>query len=98
NLRELLLVLREACRHAKGNRIELADLPFYIKQGPAAVDRHLPLDSLLQQVERRLIALALKLTNDNQTRAAELLEIWRPRLQRRMEALGLKDESTSDSE
>jgi DNA-binding protein Fis len=41
-------------------------------------------------LEKRLIALALRLTQDNQTRAAELLEIWRPRLMRRMERFGFK--------
>jgi PAS domain S-box-containing protein len=91
NLRELLDVLREACRHTKANRLELADLPFYLKQGVLPAERRLPLDALLEQVERRLIALALKLTQNNQTRAAELLEIWRPRLQRRMEKFGHKD-------
>ena len=91
NLRELQDVLREACRRAKTERIEPADLPFYLKHASTAPDRRLPLDALLEQVERRLIALALKLAQNNQTRAAELLEIWRPRLMRRMEKFGLKD-------
>jgi PAS domain S-box-containing protein len=90
NLRELQDVLRDACQRAKGERIELGDLPYYLKQGALPAERRLPLDTLLEQVERRLIALALKLTQNNQTRAAELLEIWRPRLMRRMEKFGLK--------
>jgi len=53
-------------------------------------ERRLPLDTLLEQVERRLMVLALKLAQNNQTRAAELLEIWRPRLMRRMEKFGIK--------
>jgi PAS domain S-box-containing protein len=93
NLHELQEALRGACRHAKGERIELADLPFYLKQGELPAERRLPLDTLLEQVERRLIALALKLTQNNQTRAAELLEIWRPRLTRRMEKFGLENSS-----
>lgn len=90
NLRELQDVLTEACRHTKSERIELADLPFYLKQSTLPAERRLPLDTLLEQVERRLIELALKLTQGNQTRAAELLDIWRPRLMRRMEKFGLK--------
>jgi PAS domain S-box-containing protein len=93
NLRELHDVLAGACRRAKTERIELADLPFYLKQGALPAERRLPLDTLLEQVERRLIALALKLTQNNQTRAAELLEIWRPRLMRRMEKFGFKSEA-----
>jgi Bacterial regulatory protein, Fis family len=68
----------------KGERIELSDLAYYLKQSALPVERRLPLDTLLEQVERQLIALALKLTQNNQTRAAELLEIWRPRLMRRI--------------
>jgi PAS domain S-box-containing protein len=90
NLGELQEVLREACRRTKGDRVELADLPFYLRQGALPPERRLPLDTLLEQVERRLIALALKLAQNNQTRAAELLEIWRPRLMRRMEKFGFK--------
>jgi arginine utilization regulatory protein len=95
NLRELNEVLLDACRRARGERIELADLPFYLKQGALPAERRLPLDTLLEQVERRLIALALKLTQNNQTRAAELLEIWRPRLLRRMEKFGLPEGDTN---
>ena len=91
NLGELQEVVREACRRAKGERIELADLPFAVKHGALPPERRLPLDTLLEQVERRLIVLALKLAQNNQTRAAELLEIWRPRLMRRMEKFGIKD-------
>ncbi|MSQ96162.1 MAG: PAS domain S-box protein [Gemmataceae bacterium] len=92
NLRELQAVVHGAYRRAKLERIELADLPFYVKQGPLPAERRLPLDTLLEQVERRLIGLALKLTQNNHTRAAELLEIWRPRLLRRVEKLGFKSD------
>jgi PAS domain S-box-containing protein len=92
NFRELLDVLRAACRRAKGSRIELGDLPFHLKQNALPAERRLPLDKLLEQVERRLIELALRLTQKNQTRAAELLEVWRPRLMRRMQKFGLRGE------
>lgn len=89
NLRELQEVLRGACRRAKGDKIELVDLPFQLKHGPLPAERHLPLDTLLEHVERRLMTLAMKLAQDNQTQAAELLEIWRPRLLRRLEKFGI---------
>ncbi len=53
----------------------------------------MPLDRILEQVERRLLELALQRTGGHRSRAAELLGIWRPRLNRRLEALGLADES-----
>jgi PAS domain S-box-containing protein len=94
NLRELQTVLHEVCRRVKGERIELSDLPFHLKNGTTMMERLLPLDTLLEQVEERLITLALKLTQNNQTRAAELLAIWRPRLMRRMEKFGISPHSS----
>jgi DNA-binding NtrC family response regulator len=98
NWRELRQVLAGGLSHCKENRIDALDLPSYLRlavkmeQAPAAeTDRALPLDSLLEQAERRLIQHALKLASGNKTRAAEILSIWRPRLLRRMEALGIKD-------
>jgi DNA-binding NtrC family response regulator len=49
----------------------------------------LTLDPLLETVERRLIALAMARSQGNITKAAELLGIFRTRLSRRLEALGL---------
>jgi PAS domain S-box-containing protein len=91
NLRELYAVLRDACRHARGEQLELADLPFHLRHGPQPQERRLPLDELLAQAERRLIELALRLGRGNKTKAADLLAIWRPRLLRRMEHFGLLD-------
>ena len=98
NWRELRQVFADALSRCKDNRIDAADLSSYLRlavkmeQAPAAEsERTLPLDSLLEQAERRLIQHALKLAGGNKTRAAEILSIWRPRLLRRMEALGIKD-------
>jgi transcriptional regulator with PAS, ATPase and Fis domain len=98
NLRELSAVLSSAGAAASSTQIDADDLPAYVRlavkmdQTPGAVkERLLPLDSLLEKAERRLILYALKLAQGNKTRAAELLSIWRPRLIRRMEALGIKD-------
>jgi PAS domain S-box-containing protein len=96
NLRELYTVLTGAAQRATGAHIEAADLPAYVRLAvrldalpPPPPERALPLDELLQEAERRLIALALRLARGNRSRAAEILAVWRPRLQRRMEALGL---------
>jgi DNA-binding NtrC family response regulator len=94
NLAELYQVLVQACGRAKGEQIEADDLPFYLRGVAAPPESPLPLDDILAKVERRLIELALRLAGDNRSRAAELLSIWRPRLARRLEQLGLesKDE------
>jgi DNA-binding NtrC family response regulator len=98
NLRELYAVLAGARARATGERLDAADLPAYLRlavtldRTPAASpERVLPLDQLLEEVERRLIRLALRMAQGNKSRAAELLAIWRPRLHRRMEVLGIDE-------
>jgi len=96
NLGELFGVLSSARERASGERITAADLPAALRvschmaQTPSRpTDRPLPLDKLLEESERRLIQLALKKAGGNKGRAAELLGVFRQRLVRRMEALGL---------
>lgn len=91
NLHELYSVLFEACLRARGDQLDPADLPFYLRHVPLPEVKPLVLDAILEQVERRLIAQALQLARNNKSRAAELLTIWRARLLRRMETLGITD-------
>ncbi|MBL8792564.1 MAG: sigma 54-interacting transcriptional regulator [Planctomycetia bacterium] len=100
NLRELAAVLAAAQAHATGDRLEPADLPAYVRRAVqldqlAAPEpaRPLPLKQLLEQIERRLITLALKSSRGNKSEAAKMLTIWRPLLLRRMQALGIPDPS-----
>jgi transcriptional regulator with PAS, ATPase and Fis domain len=102
NLRELNNTLAGACDHASSDLIDVPDLPSHLRQAVTlnqtantVPDQPMPLDSILEQVERRLIGLALRRSRGNKTRAAELLGVWRPRLLRRMEALGI-EERTED--
>jgi transcriptional regulator of acetoin/glycerol metabolism len=98
NWGELTAVLAEARRHAAGAEIDLPDLPSVLRlaigmgrpQAPTE-ESSLPLEHLLEEAERRIILLALSRAGGNKTRAAEILSIFRPRLLRRMEALGIAD-------
>jgi PAS domain S-box-containing protein len=92
NLRELRRVVTGAGARTTEGPVEAADLPAYLRlpSGSATAERCLPLDPILEQVERRLILLALRLADGNKTRAAEFLAVWRPRLLRRIEGLGLE--------
>jgi DNA-binding NtrC family response regulator len=99
NIRELDAVLADAHVRAAGERIELADLPAYVRRSVQMEQvagrtppRSLPLKALLEQVERRLIEMALRMAKGKKGRAARILAIWRPLLLRRMEKLGIKDE------
>jgi DNA-binding NtrC family response regulator len=98
NLRELYEVLQGAGQRTTTERVDANDLPAALRlavrmeQIPQPVsDRALRLDDILEQAERRLIVSALRKANGNRSRAAELLSIWRPRLLRRMEALGITE-------
>ena len=81
---------KPAC--ARSTQIEAGDLPFYLRHGPVPEEKPIALDAILEEVERRLIVLSLRQAKNNKSRAAALLTIWRPRLLRRMENLGIKDQ------
>lgn len=94
NLNELDDVLRLALARTDQSVIDVGDLPLALRESvdvPPPRESFPPLDKLLEQVEARMIRLALDRAGGNKTKAAELLGIWRPRLLRRMEALGIAD-------
>ena len=93
NLAELYQVLVLASVHASQTHIDLDDLPLFLRldrMTGSVTPSPLPLKTLLEQVEKRLIALALHKMGGNKSRAAELLSIWRPLLIRRIKTLGLQ--------
>ncbi|MBI5758361.1 MAG: sigma 54-interacting transcriptional regulator [Planctomycetales bacterium] len=105
NLKELSAVVSDAHGHCTDNLIRPVDLPFRFRTGleaqqlaPSLVPRPLPLDDLLEKVERQLILLALERNKYNKTKAAEALRISRMRLYSRMEKLGIEDREASKSE
>lgn len=98
NLRELYQVLVMSASRASGERIEATNLPAYFRLAArleatpaAAPEQPINLDQVLLDVEKRLLQLALKRADGNKSKAAEMLSIWRARLIRRVEALGIAD-------
>lgn len=94
NLRQLRQVMTAVKERAGAGEILLDHLPMTLRES-RLVSQHagstsapLNLEEVMQQVERRLIDLALQRARGNRTRAAELLGIHRSRLLRRLEALG----------
>lgn len=94
NLRELAGVLTAASTAAAGGPLKPEHLPreLRVRAGlvpPAPKPKPITLDPILEAVEKQLIRLALRRANNHQTEAAELLGIFRARLWRRLEALGI---------
>ncbi|MDB5306587.1 MAG: hypothetical protein JWO38_789 [Gemmataceae bacterium] len=97
NLRELADVLAEAAAAARGP-VKRDHLPWAVRVR-AGLEKPAPPPSLklgptLEAVERRLIQLALRKADNHQTEAAQLLGIFRARLWRRLEALGIPAEKS----
>lgn len=111
NLQELAVVVAEAWTAAAAALIQPADLPFRFRTGrdaqeagPAVHPRTMPLEDYLAAVERDEIERVLEMVRHNRKRAADLLGMTRPKLYRRMEALGVDqgdpsadDESEGDA-
>jgi DNA-binding NtrC family response regulator len=99
NVGELFAVIREARSLCNEPLIRVKDLPFRFRTGldaqsigPAWRPPIAPLEPLLEQTEREQIERALAESRHNKSRAAQLLGMTRPRLYRRMEILGIRDE------
>ncbi len=97
NIRELANVLRDAARTAGAGRIEVQHLPLVLRvPTPLLPQRPLPaLDTVLEEVERRLITEALRLAKGNKADAAERLNVPRARLLRRIETLKIGEDTPS---
>ena len=96
NVRELENVIQRAMVTAKGELLDVADLPAEIR-GAAGAARAAPksLKGMARQssdlVEKNAIAAALAKTGGNVTRAAKALGVSRATLQNKMKAYGLRD-------
>lgn len=91
NVRELAEVLSDAAGTSGPILRDHLPLSMRVKsEAPRlAPAKALDLDAILEAVEKRLIELALRRANNHQTEAAELLGVFRARLGRRLEALGI---------
>jgi len=95
NLRELIAVLGEAAGAAAGACIEAKHLPLHFRAGSArSAEPEVKLEAVLEQVESRLIRLALKKAKGNRSAAAERLGISRGALLRRIESLKIDEPTT----
>jgi DNA-binding NtrC family response regulator len=95
NIDELAQAVEQACARAAGSKVTITDLPDWVHLAHDAVahpiedDEPIELDAFLAEMERELLARALKKTRGNKSKAAALLGMSRPRFLRRLAQLGL---------
>jgi DNA-binding NtrC family response regulator len=101
NVSQLVDVIRAAALQANGGELRPEHLPLVIQQAaqiraaPRTL-KPLPLDELLAEAEKRIIQLALKDADGNDTRAAERLGISPARLRRRLRTVEHQPEAPSE--
>jgi transcriptional regulator with PAS, ATPase and Fis domain len=94
NVRELENTMERAVALARGNRVELEDLPEEIRRAfpiPVAVPGTV---RPLEQVQKEYILAVLELNGGNQTRTAEQLKIGSATLYRKLKSYGLIRDTT----
>ena len=90
NIRELENVIQRAVVLASDKEITLDLLPpLAQKKTGEEVEIGIPLEQALLKFKAKFIANTLKFTNQNQTKAAELLQIQRTYLNRLIKELGI---------
>ena len=96
NVRELRNVIERATIVADGRFIEAKDLPTLVDSGHAgAPGAGLHAGTTVEEAERQLILLTLQHTNDNKTRAAELLGISLKTLHNKLNRLKIKKQENA---
>ena len=85
NVRELLNLLNRAVCFSEEGVVHLYDLPFFLRTRKADTeDTDFSLGTVLGGTEKEAILKALATTNNNKTRASELLGIHRTLLYKKM--------------
>jgi DNA-binding NtrC family response regulator len=98
NYRELEEVAASLVRAASGAKIEVAHIPQHVRRSveapeiPRTASPALDLNTVLRQIESKLVLRALRACKGNKTKAAEMLGIPRLGLLSRMKTLGVRDE------
>lgn len=93
NVRELKNALERAVNVIEGTRIRIKDLPLYLQEFDQQPYRTLAGDSVLNKeietAEKKAIISALKKTNYNKLKTAQLLDVHRATLYRKMQKHGI---------
>ena len=91
NVRELRNAIESAVVFSRGRNIELNDLPSQVKAHSAEATVELSLPVTMAEAEQKLIMATLSWCKGNKTKAAEVLDIGRKTLHRKLQELGAED-------
>ena len=94
-MRELENAMERAVALARGNRVELEDLPEEVRQAFPKPVAMAGLVRPLDEIEKEYIVAALELNGGNQTRTAEQLQIGSATLYRKLKSYGLIGKKSS---
>jgi two-component system, NtrC family, response regulator HydG len=92
NVRELEHAVERAVVLARGEVLEVADLPESVRKGPRGAAGHvvIPIGTPLEEVERRVLHETLRHTGGDKTMAARLLGIAARTIYRKLERDGVR--------
>ncbi len=93
NIRQLRNFMESAVVMCQGNRITLDDLPPTISQATLDESIHVPAGVSLDEAEKIVILQNLARYNNNKSKTAEVLQIGRKTLHRKLAEWGIEDDS-----
>ena len=94
NIRELRNCMEAAVVMCSGDEISVEDLPPTVSSGSSGENCVIPLGISLEEAEKIIIQETLLANANNKTRTAEILEIGRKTLQRKLAEWGIEGEDT----
>lgn len=92
NIRELRNCIESSVVMARGNMIELEDLPPVVSSAETEAQLSLPVGITLQEAEKELIVNTIAHCSGNKTKAAEVLGIGRKTLHRKLQEYQIDQE------
>lgn len=98
NIRELRNCMESAVVMCSGNEITLTDLPPTISQGTSSDSISIPLGIPLAEAEKAIIQANLAANRNNKSKTADVLQIGRRTLMRKLSELTLEEEADSSDE
>jgi DNA-binding NtrC family response regulator len=95
-VRELENVIGHACMMASGERIDVQDLPDYLRSTEkAAEEPEADALSTIEKQERQMVVSALNEAKGNQSEAARILKIGRDALRYKLKKFGIESSAVN---